>query len=73
MFLLPTDTTGCVDCVIVRIDTLRSESNVTDRRFNIEGVGVSTVHNPYFSAFATYESGYHKGEIINQSSSFNPQ
>lgn len=62
--------TGCVDCVIVRIDSMRSESNITDRRFNIEGVGVSTVHNPYFSAFASYESGYHTGETIGQSSNY---
>nr|XP_039267582.1 protein KIAA0100-like isoform X1 [Styela clava] len=58
MFILPSDTTGCVDCLIMRIDSLRTEVNLKDRRLNIEGVGVSTVPNPYFSAFASYESGY---------------
>ncbi|XP_078495659.1 bridge-like lipid transfer protein family member 2 [Ciona intestinalis] len=69
LFILSSDETRCADCLVVRIDQFKTElsggssGNIDEddagvcRNMTVLGVAVTAVHNPYFSAFASYEAG----------------
>nr|CAB3258519.1 UPF0378 protein KIAA0100-like [Phallusia mammillata] len=64
-FIISSDDVRCAECVIVRVDQFKAEITggsddvigSTNRVISLVGVAIATVHNPFYSAFASYEAG----------------